>query len=52
MGGIESKDRGYYPVKGSGLPRIDIMGFNRQTDWNLLIEKLKQMTLGEAPVIE
>ncbi|OQX47640.1 MAG: hypothetical protein B0D85_00925, partial [Candidatus Sedimenticola endophacoides] len=52
MGGIESKDRGYYLVKGSGLPRIDIMGFNRQTDWNLLIEKLKQMTQGEAPVIE
>ncbi|MEW8044372.1 MAG: hypothetical protein G8D28_08655 [gamma proteobacterium symbiont of Phacoides pectinatus] len=52
MGGIESKDRGYYLVKGSGLPRIDIMDFNRQTDWNLLIEKLKQVTQGEAPVIE
>ncbi|MCW8904273.1 hypothetical protein [Sedimenticola sp.] len=52
MGGIEAADRGYYLVKGGGLPRIDIMGFNRKTDWQVLVSKLKQITEGGAPVIK
>ena len=52
MGGIEAAGQGYYLVKGGGLPRIDILGFNRRTDWELLLSKLQQMTEGEAPVIE
>jgi len=52
MGGIEAAERGYYLVKGGGIPRIDIIGFNRRTDWGLLLSKLQQMTEGEAPVIE
>lgn len=52
MGGIEAADRGYYLVKGGGLPRIDIIGFNRKTDWNVLVDKLKQVAEGGSPVIE
>lgn len=52
MGGIEPADRGYYLVKGGGLPRIDIVGFNQSTDWHVLISKLKQISEGGAPVIE
>ena len=52
MGGIEDTPKGYYLVKGGGIPRIDIMGFNRETDWDLLIEKLKQITEGEGPTIQ
>jgi len=52
MGGIEAAGQGYYLVKGGGIPRIDILGFNRRTDWELLLSKLQQMTEGEAPVIE
>ncbi|MET0087218.1 MAG: hypothetical protein ABW082_11985 [Sedimenticola sp.] len=52
MGGIEPTERGYYLVKGGGLPRIDIMGFNKRTDWDVLISKLKQISEGGAPVIE
>jgi hypothetical protein len=52
MGGIERADAGYYLVKGGGLPRIDIVGFNRSTDWHLLIEKLKQISEGGTPVVE
>lgn len=52
MGGIENTDKGYYLVKGGGIPRIDIMGFNRKTDWQVLVSKLKQITSGGAPVIQ
>ena len=52
MGGIEPAGAGYYLVKGGGLPRIDIVGFNRSTDWRVLIEKLKQISEGGTPVIE
>jgi hypothetical protein len=52
MGGIESTEKGYYLVKGGGIPRIDIMGFNRRTDWSVLVSKLKQISAGSAPVIE
>ena len=52
MGGVENAENGYYLVKGGGVPRIDIMGFNRETDWNLLIQKLKEITESESPTIE
>jgi len=52
MGGIESASQGYYLVKGGGLPRIDIVGFNRKTDWGVLLEKLKQVAEGEGPIIQ
>ena len=52
MDGIEPADQGYYLVKGGGLPRIDIKGFNRRTDWDVLTDKLKQIAEGESPRIE
>ena len=52
MGGIESADQGYYLVKGGGLPRIDIVGFNRKTDWSVLLERLKQVAEGGTPIIQ
>lgn len=44
MGGVEPAEQGYYLVKGGGVPRIDILGFNERTDWPLLIAKLKQIS--------
>jgi len=52
MDGIEPADQGYYLVKGGGLPRIDIVGFNRKTDWSVLLERLKQVAEGGTPVIQ
>ncbi len=40
MEGVEAAAQGSYLVKGSGLPRIDIVGYNRRVDWALLIGKL------------
>jgi hypothetical protein len=52
MGGVEPAERGYYIVKGGGLPpRIDVFGFNTRVDWNTLVERLKAVTRADQAVI-
>lgn len=48
MGGIGAAEQGYYLVKGGGVPRIDIIGYNRRTDWQVLVEKLREISQGES----
>jgi hypothetical protein len=52
MGGVEPAEQGYYLVVGSGIPQINIIGFNTRTDWESLVEQLQQATAGGAPEIE
>ncbi len=51
MGGVADANDGYYIVVGGGLPRIDIIGFNREVDWSVLVERLVQATRSEGPVV-
>lgn len=52
MGGVENAERGYYIVKGGGLPpRIDVFGFNTRVDWSTLVERLKAITRAKEAVI-
>ena len=40
-------------VQGAGLPRLDVVGFNRNVDWPTLVERLIAVGKGDvAPVIE
>jgi hypothetical protein len=43
---------GYYLVKGSGLPRIDVIGGARRVDWPRLVEQLIAISESEGPVVE
>lgn len=52
MGGIEPAEQGYYLVVGSGIPQINIKGFNTHTDWDRLVRQLGQISTGGSPVIE
>ncbi len=52
MGGVEDSPEGYYLVKGGGIPRIDVKGFNRRVDWSTLVERLKQATASQGPVVK
>ncbi len=52
MGGVEPAENGYYIVKGGGIPRIDIRGFATEVDWDVLVERLKNATLSEGPVVQ
>lgn len=51
MGGIAPAPEGYYIVKGGGLPRIDVIGYQRRVDWPVLLKRLEGVTGGGGPVI-
>ncbi len=52
MRGAEAKNGGYYIVKGGGIPRIDVIGYNQQVDWKILINRLKTIATADKPVIK
>ena len=52
MDGVEAAETGYYLVKGGGIPRIDVIGFNRSIDWDLLVGRLLAITESGPPLIE
>ncbi|MGD8914519.1 MAG: hypothetical protein PVJ68_17560 [Candidatus Thiodiazotropha sp.] len=43
LDGMAHPDGGYYIVKGSGLPRIDVIARNRKVAWKTLLERLKSI---------
>ncbi|MDP3743350.1 MAG: hypothetical protein Q8Q76_03300 [Methylotenera sp.] len=51
MGGIESTPHGYIIVKGSGIPAITVMGYNRTVGWSELLARIKRVTDGNSKVI-
>ncbi|MFA6040347.1 MAG: hypothetical protein WC733_02475 [Methylophilus sp.] len=44
MDGIESTAGGYLIVKGSGIPAINVMGFNHSVGWDDLLGRIKRIT--------
>lgn len=50
LDGIPNPDGGYYLVKGAGLPRIDVIGRNRDVAWRDLVERLRRISLKGAQV--
>lgn len=51
MDGVDSVGQGYAIVKGSGLPRISVVGHQRQVDWPVLLARLKAATSGAGPIM-
>ena len=53
MDGLGSAGQGFIIVEGSGLPRLTVVGFNRQVDWPTLVERLGAIGKGDVkPVVE
>lgn len=52
MQGIDSHEKGYYIIKGGGLPRIDIIGYHKEVDWQILLTRLKRILHLQSPVIQ
>lgn len=50
--GIEPAANGYYIVKGSFIPRIDIVGYESQVSWLDLVDQVKQAMQRGAPTTE
>jgi hypothetical protein len=51
MSGLEPTDDGYTIVQGSGLPRLHVIGHQRQVDWPTLVKRLQDAINGSGPVI-
>ncbi|MGB5621811.1 MAG: hypothetical protein WBN65_04900, partial [Gammaproteobacteria bacterium] len=52
MSGIEPAGTGYYILRGSGLPQINVVGYSRKASWSTIVEQLKSIMESEGPVIE
>ncbi|MCE9634059.1 MAG: hypothetical protein K8Q92_07740, partial [Methylophilales bacterium] len=53
MGGVEDTPSGYIIVKGSGIPSITVLGYNRNVGWKELLERVQDITKGNSkPVIK
>ncbi|NOQ36985.1 MAG: C4-dicarboxylate ABC transporter [Methylococcaceae bacterium] len=52
MGAEAAGKRGFYIVKGGGLPRIDVMGYNTRIDWEVLWERLSRISQTNEVEIE
>jgi len=51
MRGVGDVNGGYYIVRGGGLPRVDVIGYNRRIDWDTLVERLERVTRSAQPVV-
>jgi hypothetical protein len=43
MGGVENTAQGYVIVKGESVPRLDVLGYNRDVSWDILLERVKRI---------
>jgi hypothetical protein len=52
MSGVGEADKGYYIVKGGGLPpRINVVGYTSRVDWPDLIDRLKAVSNSSEPIV-
>ena len=53
MNGLHSAGNTFTIVEGAGVPRLDVVGYNRAVDWSTLVERLLAASKGDvAPVID
>lgn len=52
MDGIDSDGSGYTIVKGSGLPRLTVRGYQRRVNWPVMLRRLEAAASGTSPIIE
>jgi len=51
MRGVDRAGSGFYIVKGSGVPRIDIVGFTEEVSWSVLTERLKRVVSTKEVIV-
>jgi len=51
MSGIESTPGGYVIVKGSGIPAITVLGYNKTVSWSELVDRIKHVIDGNSKLI-
>jgi hypothetical protein len=51
LDGIGAKGDGFVIMEGSGVPSIDIIGYNRRIDWEAMVARIRGMIAGKPGVI-
>ncbi len=51
LSGLRPVGAGYVLVEGSGVPRVEVIGYNRQVDWNLLVSRLQAVIAGRTKAV-
>ena len=51
MGGVAATPEGYIIVKGSGIPSVNVNGYNKQVSLIDLLSRIKRITDGNSIVI-
>jgi hypothetical protein len=52
MMGLEAAGQGYYLIKGGGLPRIDVLGYNPSVNWDVLVERLGRVASPDKVIVQ
>ncbi|MBM4207646.1 MAG: C4-dicarboxylate ABC transporter [Gammaproteobacteria bacterium] len=52
MLGLEAVGEGYYLIKGGGLPRIEVLGYNSQINWDVLVERLSRVASPDTVIVQ
>lgn len=52
MMGMQPSGEQYYLIKGGGLPRIDVVGYNSRINWDVLVERLSRLASTDNVVVE
>jgi hypothetical protein len=52
MMGLEAAGQGYYLIKGGGLPRIDVLGYNPRVNWDVLVERLGRVASPDKVIVQ
>jgi len=52
MSGLSPSGAGFTIIEGAGIPRLNVVGFNREVDWPTLVERVTEAAGGElSPVV-
>ena len=49
--GLAPAGEGQLIVAGSGLPRVEVIGYNRRIDWNLLVSRIRAVIAGQSKAV-
>jgi len=45
--GVNAVNEGFYLVKGQGLPRVDVIAYNTELDFDVLLKRMGRITQAE-----
>jgi hypothetical protein len=51
MDGVASTPGGYVIVKGSGIPSVNVLGYNQQVSWEVLLERVQAIIAGNSKAV-